>query len=307
MSLLDKFTQLPIIIIGTLLLSYAYPAQALLYWLPANGDNIAGQIRIIQSKKGETLHKIARRTEMGFFEMAKANPKVSRYRRIRAHTAIVVPSSFILPDAPHYGIVVNLPEMRLYYYPNDYNAVITEPLAIGRPNWPTPTMETHVVERKKDPSWNVPDSIWKYSAMKGRILPNIMPPGPENPLGSYALRLAHHSILIHGTNQPIHIGKRISSGCLRMYPEDIEHLFDKVSVKTPVSIIDQPYKIGWHNNKLYLEAHLPLQENRGSKTEEENAAYYLITQSKYSHTYIDWKSVMRILAKHTGIPHQIGA
>jgi L,D-transpeptidase ErfK/SrfK len=302
-----RFRNLPIYVVTIWFLSIAFPAYALVYYLPKNGNNIIGSMRIVQTEKRATLYKLRRHYEMGHNEMVKANPRLPRYRRIKRNQAVVIPSFFILPDAPRTGIVINLPELRLYYYPPEHNVVITEPVALGKLGWSTPLLMTEVIEKIKNPPWVVPESIREYNAYKGIYLPQVVPPGPKNPLGKFALRLGAWSVLIHGTIMPQHIGKRVSSGCIRMYPEDIKYLFHAVVKGTPVRIIDQPYKVGWLDNDLYLEAHLPFLEARGEVYEElEKIRQLVLTATFDRQAKIDWHAVVMVLAKHTGIPSIIG-
>lgn len=282
-------------------------AYALVYYLPENGDNIVGSMRIVQAEKGQTFSQLTRYFEMGYLEMKTANPRLRRYGKLRKSRAVTVPSFFILPNVPKEGIVINLPELRLYYFPPDHHVVITEPVALGKLGWSTPLLETEVIEKVKNPPWVVPESIIWNSMQKGIYLPKVMPPGPKNPLGKFALRLGAWSVLIHGTIQPQHIGKRVSSGCIRMYPEDIEYLFQAIAKGTHVRIIDNPYKIGWLGNDLYLEAHLPFLEVRGTVDEELEKIRQLVLSATYDRpAKIDWHAVVMILAKHTGIPNIIG-
>ena len=282
-------------------------SYALVYYLPANGDNIIGSMRIVQAAKGKTFSQLTRYFEMGYLEMKAANPKLRRYGKLRKSKAVTVPSFFILPDVPKTGIVINLPELRLYYFPPNHNVVVTEPVALGKLGWSTPLLETTVIEKIKDPPWVVPESIMWSSMQKGIYLPEVMPPGPKNPLGKFALRLGAWSVLIHGTIQPQHIGKRVSSGCIRMYPEDIKYFYDAVAKGTPVSIVDNPYKVGWLGNDLYLEAHLPFLEVRGTVDEELEKIRQIVLSATYNRpAQVDWHAVVMILAKHTGIPHIIG-
>ena len=292
--------------LGIILLYLPLNSFALNYYLSYVGDDLIGKIHIVQSRSGDTLYKIARRFEMGYYEMTKANPKIRKEGRIPKSTGITIPSLFVLPDAPQNGIVVNLPEMRLYYYPKDRFEIITEPISIGRLGWGTPEVSTYIVEKIKDPIWTIPESIQLHSYEKGTLLPDVMAPGPDNPLGQYALRLGVWSILIHGTNRPITIGRRISSGCIRMYPEDIEHLFQEIDKNTPVHIVNQPYKVGWHQGNLYLEVHKPLLETVGTLEEEQLIIHQLIMSKAENHyVHIDWRTVAKILHEHSGIPYRI--
>jgi L,D-transpeptidase ErfK/SrfK len=298
--------------LGSMLAGYNTQALGAVYNPPTSEDNIIGNLQIIQSQTGDSLYKIARRFEMGTYELAKANPRIAPYGTIPTNTGIVIPSFFILPNTSHQGLVINLPEMRVYYYNTEKKEVVTEPIAIGRLGWGTPEISTYVVEKIKDPMWVVPESIQIDSAEKGKTLPEVMPPGPDNPLGQYALRLGNWTILIHGTNQPSSIGQRISSGCIRMYPEDIEYFFNHINEKTPVSIVNQPYKVGWFQGNLYFEAHNTLIETTDLEEEEQRKAYEIImaaVSNKLSSDglpmQINWNIVAKALHEHTGIPQRI--
>ena len=164
---------------------------------------------------------------------------------------IVLPTAHLLPEAPREGIVINLPEMRLYYFAEAEQQPETYPIGIGREGWTTPTGTSRIVRKAEAPSWYPPDSI----RAERPELPAVVEPGEDNPLGSHALYLDWPAYLIHGTNRPWGIGRRISSGCIRMYPEDIVSLFERVPVNTPVTVVDQPVKLGWIGGDLYLEAH----------------------------------------------------
>jgi L,D-transpeptidase ErfK/SrfK len=295
------------LLIGILLFGISLSASALIFHMPENDDSVIGGMRITQIKKGNTFYKLSRKYEMGYDEMVAANPNIAKYSNLSLNKPITIPSFFILPNTPHQGLIVNLPEFRLYYYPTEYNVVITEPVSVGRPNWSTPLLITQIIEKTKNPPWVVPESILINNAKRGVYLPSIVPPGPRNPLGKFALRLSKWSILIHGTNQPHLIGKRVSSGCIRMYPEDIEFLFSTIAKGTAVHIIDQPYKVGWQKNKLYLEAHMPFLETRNSPMEElEKVRQLVLSATQNQSVNIDWHAVVTTLAKHSGIPHVIG-
>lgn len=290
-----------------LLILFPSWACALTFFLPQNGDNVIGSMRIVQSEKGKNFTQLMRHFEMGYDEMKRANPKLRRYGRLRKDKAVTIPSFYILPDVPYQGIVINLPELRLYYFPPDYNVVMTEPVALGKLGWSTPLITTQVIEKIKDPPWVVPESIMMRNLSKGVYLPKVVPPGPKNPLGKFALRLGAWSVLIHGTIQPHLIGKRVSSGCIRMYPEDIKYLFETVAKGTPVRIIDHPYKVGWLGRDLYLEAHMPFLEARDTVDEELEKIRQLVLTATYNRpAKVDWHAVVMVLAKHTGIPHMIG-
>lgn len=245
-------------IIYLVLLVCCMPSYAATY--DYYGGNIIGQTKTVTIQPGERFRSFARFHGLGLDELRKANPKVS-FLRFEAGTDLLLPTQYILPEGAARGkIVVNLAGLRLYYIHPDGSKVSTYPLTIGRRGWLTPRLTSTIVEKRKDPTWIVPASIRAYSAKKGKPLPAVVKPGPKNPLGAYALRLGLRTISIHGTNRPDKIGVRLSSGCMRMYPEDIEELFHMVEVGTPVQIVDQPYKVAMNNGKVYIESQMALNE-----------------------------------------------
>ena len=210
------------------------------------------------AKQEDTLLDIAREYNIGQNEIVLVNPTVDRWMP-GTKAQILIPKNRILPDTPRSGLTLNLPEYRLYYFSKDKQTVTTHPVSIGRQDWNTPLGKTKIVTKKKDPSWTPPVSIKKEHAEKGEILPDVVPAGPDNPLGLFAIRLGIPGYLIHGTNKPYGVGMRVSHGCVRMYPEDIEKLFPEVNVGLPVYIVNQPVKIGWFNKKIYIEVHPQLE------------------------------------------------
>ncbi|MDG2271570.1 MAG: L,D-transpeptidase family protein [Halioglobus sp.] len=242
--------------------------------LPSEHFGVIGSMRTVQSTYEDTLLDIARRANIGQNQMERVNPDVDRWMPGEG-TVITIPSHFVLPRAQRKGVVLNLPEMRMYYFPpkkaGQPAQVQTYPISIGRMDWATPLGMTTIISKKKDPSWRPPESIRQEHAEKGDPLPRVVPAGPDNPLGAYAMRLGMPSYLIHGTNKPLGVGMRVSHGCIRMLPEDIEHLFAQLPVGTQVNIVNQPVKAGWYGGKLYLEVHPPLEEypnDRGAVVEE---------------------------------------
>jgi len=210
------------------------------------------------ASKNEDLLDIARRFDLGQNEIIRLNPKVDRWLPTDGEN-IQLQSERLLPDAPRTGLVLNLPEFRLYYFPKaegDTTAsVITHPISIGRQDWETPLGQTKIVAKKENPTWTPPESIKKEHAAKGDPLPDVVAAGPDNPLGLYAIRLGIPGYLIHSTNKPYGVGMRVSHGCIRMYPEDIARLFPIIQVNTPVTIVNQAVKVGWFKNNLYIEVH----------------------------------------------------
>ena len=353
-------------------LSGMTPAQAESFSLPQAGDDIIGALRHTKARQEDTLIDIARRFSVGQDEMVMANQNVDRWLP-KGGTDVLIPQEFILPDAPRSGIVVNIPEMRLYYFPVKarpvppkpkvasakkpaapvckpvtgisqpakplakaapssnpkslpgkgmapgngktgsptktpatsakgaaskgsvvkapvcqpakkveaaqapqapapaefesaaMGQVITYPVSMGRMDWRTPLGMTRVVDKQKDPSWTPPASIKREHAAKGDPLPDVVPPGPDNPLGKYAMRLGVSGYLIHGTDaaKADGIGMRVTHGCMRMYNEDVAKLFPLVPVGAPVYLVNQPVKLGWKNGWLYMEVSQPLDEDAG--------------------------------------------
>jgi L,D-transpeptidase ErfK/SrfK len=224
-------------------------------------DSVVGSLRQTYAHGEDTLLDIARRYDLGHDQIILANPGVNRWLPGK-RTPITLPTSYVLPPGPRDGIVLNLPELRLYYFPPKSSVVITFPVSIGDMDWRTPLGTTRITSKDKDPSWNPPNSIRAEHLADGDTLPPFIPGGaPENPLGRFALRLGIKSYLIHGTDESraFGIGMRVSHGCIRLYPEDIEVLFRRVAVGTRVRIIDEPIKVGWLRNELYLQAHRPLE------------------------------------------------
>lgn len=252
------------------------------------------------------MPQIARRHGLGYWEILYANRGVDTWIPGEG-TEILLPTRFILPPVPREGIVLNIPEMRLYYFPKpgkDENpVVITYPISIGRMDWQTPIGLTRIASKVRNPAWYPPASIRDEHAEDGRPLPKVVPPGPNNPLGAYALALALPGYLIHGTNKPIGVGMRVTHGCIRLYPEDIEVMFGDVPVNTQVRIINQPYKIGWIADTLYLEVHPPLEEDEEMIARDMTAVTeILVAATKGRIVPVDWGEVRSIFEAATGIP-----
>lgn len=231
-------------------------ASALTFAINPNSD-IVGSVQTATVLDGETFDDIGTKFDVGIYELIEANPGVDPWQP-EPGTALVIPTQYILPSGKRTGIVINLAELRLYYFHKDGRLVTTHPIGIGKKDWETPLGTGTIVQKTKDPYWRPPKSIRAWFDEHNKYLPEVVPPGPENPLGKYAMRLSIPGYLIHGTNMPGGIGIRSSSGCIRMHPEDIESLFYKVSIGDPVRIVNKPYKVGRYNGNLYIEAHEPL-------------------------------------------------
>lgn len=276
----------------------------------SNGNTVIGSTKIIYADERDTLLDIARNHGFGYQDMKLANVNVDTWLPDDGQE-VVLPSQFILPVASMDGIVLNVPEMRLYYYPpkekGKLQEVFTYPLGVGREGWSTPYIKTIIVEKKVNPNWYPPKSILKEHEEAGDPLPKIVKPGPENPLGNYAMRLGRRDYLIHGTNKPNGIGMRISHGCIRLYPEDIKELFSKVSLKTPVNIINQPYKIGVKNDVIYLEAHPFLDEDKEKYENNLTSVIALIIKISNNRKYqIDMRTAYEAIKNPTGLPIAVG-
>ncbi|WP_414040053.1 L,D-transpeptidase family protein [Acidithiobacillus sp. M4-SHS-6] len=244
-------------IVFFLLMGVSFPlAQASTYLLPPPGDNLVGAIQSVTARHEDTLSDIARQYDLGYDQITAANPEVDPWLPGEG-TRIVLPTEYVLPDVPRQGMVINLAAMRLFYYPpvqaGQAPEVITYPIGVGREGWGTPLGKTRITAKLVDPSWTPPESIRKEHAENGDPLPAVVPAGPDNPLGQFALRLALPGYLIHGTNKPWGVGMHVSHGCIRLYPEDIAALFAQVPVGTPVLIVNQPWLLGLDNGHDYLQ------------------------------------------------------
>lgn len=270
-------------------------------------SDVVGELRIIIAKHEDTLSDIARRYDLGYNEIVDANPAVDPWLP-GAGTPVVLPTQFVLPNAPRQGIVLNVATMRLFYYPpakpGEQAVVITHPIGIGKEGWSTPLGSTQIITKQKDPTWFVPASIREEHAKNGDPLPAIVPPGPDNPLGQFAMRLGLPGYLIHGTNKPYGIGMRVSHGCIHLYPEDIAKLFEVIPVGVAVNIINKPYSAGWHNNMLYIEAHTPLEEDAKALDGSLTPAIKEVVRATKAENRanINWSRLIRVAHRHPGFP-----
>jgi L,D-transpeptidase ErfK/SrfK len=267
----------------------------------AKGDDVIGRLAVIRLEKGDTLPDIARHFSLGINAISAANPGVDIWVP-EAGERIILPLNFILPDTPRKGIVINLATMRLFEYKGNSKslAVSTYPVGVGTEERPTPTGEMHVYRKTTRPTWHVPASIAADHRKKGDILPAEVLPGPENPLGEYALYLSKLGYLIHGTNKPASIGLKATNGCMRLYPENIKMLYSDTPVNTPVSIVNQPYLIGQRDGVLYMESHTPLEDSGAIELEKIYAKLRNI--EKKSARTLDWKKVKEVQTEARGIP-----
>jgi L,D-transpeptidase ErfK/SrfK len=261
----------------------------------------------------DTLLDIARRNSLGYYEIIRANPGVDMWLP-GAGSEIMLPGRRILPPGPREGIVVNLPEHRLYYYPkpkkNEKPVVITYPVSIGKMDWTTPLGETRVIQKQKHPNWYPPASVRKEHIANGDPLPAVVKAGPDNPLGDYAMRLAagNGTYLIHGTNNPMAVGMAITHGCIRMYPEDVAALFPLIPMGTKVWLINEPVKTAFVDGELLLEVHPPV-DSEGQTTTEVNMDLLSQRLDKAlgnTTAAIHWEFAKQALQAANGIPVVVG-
>lgn len=285
--------------IGAIVLSQT--SFGLTFVIPHNG-NIVGHLQQTTVQPGDTLSTIGRRYNVGGYEMVEANPGVS-YLSPNPGSKVVIPTRYVLPSGTRKGIVINLAEMRLYYYHPDGVHVSTYPVGVGQEGWNTPMGKTTITRKRKDPTWIVPDSIMENEMRHGIYLQKAVPPGPKNPLGPYALTTGLTSIVIHGSPYPKGVGVRSSHGCIRMLNEDVAQLYSMVEVGTPVEIIDQPNKIGRINNQIFLEAHVPLSKASTGYKPIGELLHNAVGESKYA---VEWRKVERMRSHATGYPIPIG-
>ena len=291
----------------TAFLAACSTAAADQYALPSAGSDVIGEVLTVQIGARDTLLDLARRHGLGYEEITNANPGVDAWLP-GVGTGVVVPKRRLLPMAPREGIVINLPEHRLYWYPpaaaGETPVVWTFPVSIGKMDWNTPLGSTRIASKIKNPTWTPPQSVREEHARRGDILPAVVPAGPDNPLGLFAMRLGipGGAYLIHGTNRPAGVGMQVTHGCMRLYPEDIEQLFGMVSVNTPVSIVNQPYKWGWHNGELLIEVHPALKEDAVEPPTLTDLTRLIVEATRSQPLPIDWIGAERVWREARGIP-----
>jgi L,D-transpeptidase ErfK/SrfK len=262
---------------------YADPLATHTFPYDPKTTGVVGTLQATFARHEDTLSDIARRFNLGYDEVVNANPGVDPWLP-GAGTRIVLPTQFVLPDAPHDGLVVNLAALRLYYFPkaakNEPRQVVTYPIGIGMVGWATPTGTTKITSKRKDPYWTPPASVRKEHAAEGDILPPRVPPGPENPLGAFAMNLGWPSYLMHGTNKPAGVGMRASHGCIRLYPEDIATLFAALPVGTKVTVVNQPLVYRVQDGALYVQSFPPHEEHPDAKHAAQGQRFTKSVQNK---------------------------
>jgi L,D-transpeptidase ErfK/SrfK len=288
-------------------------AQAAIYEITDPTVQVVGEDLHVQTHYSDTLVEIARQYGLGYEEMVRANPKVDPWLPGEG-TPIMIPGRHILPPGPRDGIIVNIPEHRIYYFPKPLRGhmptVVTYPVSIGKMDWQTPMGLTHVVSKQKNPSWNPPASVRAEHLANGDPLPGgSIGPGPDNPLGLFAMRLAIHpgDYLIHGTNNPLAVGMAVTHGCIRMYPEDVAAIFPTVPVGAKVYLINVPVKVAFVDGSLLLEAHPPVDAQGQSIDPVLSKFEELLTQALgNTTTAVNWDIAVDTLKKADGIPVLVG-
>ncbi len=292
---------------------YAEPLATHTFPYDPKTTGVVGTLQATIAREEDTLSDIARRFNLGYDEVVNANPGVDPWLP-RAGTRILLPTQFVLPDAPHEGVVVNLAALRLYYFPKPAKdaarVVITTPIGIGMVGWATPEGTTRIVSKRKDPSWTPPESVRREHAAEGDILPKVVPPGPDNPLGAFAMNLGWPSYLMHGTNKPAGVGMRASHGCIRLYPEDIATLFPQLPVGTRVTVVNQPLVSRLQDGQLYLQSFPPHEEHPEAKAAAKGQRFNKKTQdriaqrAKAAGSTVDWALAEQVVnaAKGVAVP-----
>jgi L,D-transpeptidase ErfK/SrfK len=296
--------------------------RAEIFELPPTGFDVIGAVTTITARAEDTLVDIARRHGLGYEDIVRANPGV-RIWVPGEGTQIVLPTRYVLPPGARTGLVLNVAEYRLYYYPQPKAGepayVMTYPVSIGRQDWETPLGVSQIVAKVVNPSWYPPQSVRDEHAAAGDPLPTVVPPGPDNPLGNHAMRLGMPGYLIHGTNKPAGVGMRVSHGCVRMFPEDIEFLFDRVAMNTRIRIINEPIKLGWNGDELVIEVHpelqaavsefddaLPPEELPVVRTSLTTVTELFIAATGVRSGELDWQRAEEVVDRADGIPATVG-
>lgn len=281
------------------------------YTLTQPDIQLVGDHKWATSTYEDTLIDIASRELIGYNLIRTANPMVDAWLPGEG-TPVLLPGRTILPNAPKEGIVINAPEMRLYYYSaarkGEPASVSIFSVSVGRGEWSTPVTKTRVTGRVKNPVWYPPETIRAEHAARGDKLPKRVEAGPDNPLGQYLLQLGIPSYFIHGTNKKFGIGMQVTHGCIRMYPQDIELLASLVPNGTPVTIVNQVAKAGWLNGELFLEVHPPLETAQGAADINPTEVVRAVVEAaeNYPAAVIDWERIDTIIKLSSGLPEKIG-
>lgn len=290
-------------------MSCSLHVSALTFEMPPPGEDIVGELMTVRvADYKDTINTYAEAYGLGFRQMLAANPGVNPWVP-GAGRELVLPLQFILPPGERTGIVINLAEFRLYHFQPDGRTVDTYPIGIGREGWETPLVSAKVTGVIKDPTWVPTASIRADWAANGRRLPAVVPPGPDNPMGKWAIQLSARSYYIHGTNKELGIGMRVSAGCIRMYNPDVEQFAKRVARGTPVRIINTPVKVGWKGGEMYVEVHEALEEQRTQHVAEAAVAdaIHLANRLTRAPVDVDWIDAKAAAVDQSGIPLRVSA
>lgn len=285
------------------LVSINTAAWATFYPKPDKQQSLYGNLQIMRVGQ-QSMVDIMKRYDVGYRELKAANPQKDLHN-LQAQQRLIMPTMKLLPRALHKGIVVNLASMRLYYFPKQTDYFETYPVGIGKQGQKTPLGQTHIVAKQKNPQWR-PTSEVRHNFLKenGYPLPQVVMPGPDNPLGRYKLRLGWQAYLIHGTSEPDTIGTRTSAGCIHLLNRDVGFLYRQVPLHTPVKVIYQPYIAAWHHNNLYFQAYHPIAQSY--QTPDYKQVIKRAIARKHGHTQIDWDKAKKVADQGLGIPLVIG-
>lgn len=267
-------------------------AGAIKYFYDDSQKTVVGIIQYYVVKKGDTLLDIARKFGLGYNDVSLVYPNTDPWIPPPGKK-LVIPTMWVLPESKHNGIILNIPELRLYYFKPREHTVQTYPVGIGDEGWETPVGHYRIGQKRKNPTWYIPRSLQEKYGKKS------IPPGPENPLGSYIMKLAATSYGIHGTNMPWGVGRLVSHGCIRLYPEHIEALFHQVKIGTPVEIVYEPIKWGRKQNRIFVEIHPDVYR----KIEDFNQyALLKLENCPFGKNKVDYERYMIAVRLKNGVP-----
>jgi L,D-transpeptidase ErfK/SrfK len=278
--------------------------QAAAYSLPDQSVSVVGAVTSVRAAYEDTLASLAERHGLGFRELVRANPEVDPWLPGEG-TEIILPTQYVLPSAPREGIVINVAEFRLYYYPPNRDMVIVYPVGLGRQDFRTPLTKTRIRTAIANPAWTPTATSRREYAARGKILPPVVMPGPDNPMGSWALQLDIPSYFIHGTNEPFGVGQMASQGCIRLYEPHIATLAELVSRGTPVAIVNEPYKIGRRGDQVFVQVHEEIygEQEPGVLAQRVRKAVAEVAKK----LDVDWALLGEHLERPTGVPVLINA
>lgn len=290
-------------IVVSVLAFCASSAFAAAYDLPAKGNDLVGSLQKTVVGQRPVI-QVMQDYDVGYYELVEANPGVN-LDQMSPSQELVVPTEYILPQVPRKGVVVNLAELRLFLYPKGSKQVITYPVGIGKQGRNTPLGRTYVVAKTENPIWHpTPEVRADFIRINGYPLPETVGAGPYNPLGTRAMYLGFHAILMHGSLDPAGIGQRVSAGCIRMFNHDVEALFPLVPKGELVTIVNEPYKAGWNGNTLYFEAHVPVSDY--PTPDYKQAINDAIKEKRHVKIIVDWDKAAKLAKLALGVPMPIG-